>query len=114
MKTGDRPCCQEFEELLVPQFFKALGDPNRIAILARLAVGNCGVTVREAAGCCTTDYSVVSRHLSILKEAGILTSEKRGREVLYQVRYDALARRLRELATAIESCCGAPTEEAQS
>ena len=103
---GGRACCKEFESLLSPQFFRALADPTRVAILARLAVEEQEVTVREVAGCCTTDYSVVSRHLATLRQAGILEAKKRGREVLYRVCHAALARRLRELADAIDRCCG--------
>ncbi len=91
-----------------PKFFKALGDPNRIAILARLA--GCGrpCTVTELNACCPVDFSVVSRHLALLREAGILEAERRGKEVYYSVRFDHVAATLRAIADAIEACCPAP------
>lgn len=91
---------------LAPQFFKALGDANRVAILGRLAQSCTPQSVGEVAGCCTVDMSVVSRHLATLRQAGILAAEKRGRTVYYSVRYQELVRTLRSLADAIEACCG--------
>jgi len=85
--------------------FKALADPNRVALLARLA--DCGrpCTVSEIACCLPVDLSVVSRHLRQLRDAGILHAERRGKEVYYTVRYGELVRTLRTLAGTIEACC---------
>lgn len=99
-----RGCCN-LESCLPPAFFKALSDPTRVTILARLARLCRPATVGEIAGCCPTDLSVVSRHLAILREAGILESEKRGREVYHRVRYSEMAGVLRGIAGAIEACC---------
>jgi ArsR family transcriptional regulator len=87
--------------------FKALGDPTRLAILGRLAAGDQTRAVSEIAACCTVDLSVVSRHLKVLAHAGIVESERRGKQVLYRVRIPNLVARLRALADALESCCGA-------
>ena len=104
-KRAGPTCCRPLETLLEPEFFKALGDPNRITILAQLAQGCVPQTVSEVAGCCPVDLSVVSRHLGVLKRAGILTSTKSGKEVRYQVRFDVLAQTLRQIADAIDACC---------
>jgi DNA-binding transcriptional ArsR family regulator len=100
--------CEQIEELFPPGFFKALADPNRIALLGRLATCCGSRTVSEVADCCPTDLSVVSRHLATLKQAGIVEAEKRGREVHYRVRYGEIARALRAMADAIDRCCPAP------
>jgi DNA-binding transcriptional ArsR family regulator len=56
--------------------------------------------------CCTPiDISVVSRHLATLRDAGVLSSEKRGKEVYYTVRGNALVESLRAIANEIEECC---------
>lgn len=91
-----------------PRFFKALCDPNRIALLVRLSkcCGPCSVS--ELSACCPTDMSVVSRHLAILRDAGILDCQKRGKEVCYTVRYSELVSTLRSIADAIEVCCPPP------
>jgi ArsR family transcriptional regulator len=90
------------------RLFKALSDPTRIALLAGLARRG-PATVSEVAGCCPVDLSVVSRHLALLREAGIVACEKKGKEVRCRIRYATLAGALRELADAIEACC--PTDD---
>ena len=102
-------CGEPLEDLLDPELFKALADPNRVILVARLGEQGGPTTVTEAAECCPVDVSVVSRHLSILRDAGVVTAEKEGRKVHYRVEYADLAGRLRELADAIEACCP-PTE----
>ncbi|UCD75119.1 MAG: winged helix-turn-helix transcriptional regulator [Phycisphaerales bacterium] len=98
-------CCSLLGRLLEPRFFKALGDGNRIALLSRLA-GLCRpCTVSEIACCCPVDLSVVSRHLAILRDAGIVDAQRRGKEVLYTVNYDVLAKTFRQIADAIDTCC---------
>jgi ArsR family transcriptional regulator len=98
-------CCADIGELMQPSFFKALSDPNRIAILARLATSCSACTVSEIADCCPVNVSVVSRHLAMLRDAGILAARKEGKQVYYSVRYAALADSLRQIADGIEACC---------
>ena len=103
--TGRAPgCCAGLRELLSPRLFKALGDPNRVALLARLADCRGGCTVSEAAACCNVDLSVVSRHLALLRDAGILEAQRRGKQVFYSVRATALADTLRTLADLLSGC----------
>lgn len=92
-------------KLLEPRFFKALCDPNRVAIVVGLAQCPGPRTVSKVAECCPTDLSVVSRHLAMLREAGILSAQKRGKEVYYAVRSADVVRTLRAMADAIETCC---------
>jgi len=98
-------CCGGLDAFLEPKLFKALCDPTRVAVLSRLTELAKESTVSEVAACCTVDFSVVSRHLSVLREAGIVESEKRGKEVYYHVRYQDLSASLRKLADAIDACC---------
>ncbi len=100
-----RRCCPDIGEVLQARFFRALCDPNRIALLTRLARCCKPCTVSEMSRCCPTDFSVVSRHLAILREAGILEAQKRGKEVYYSVRFEELVATLRSMADAIEACC---------
>lgn len=63
--------------------FKALGHPARVKIVRALADGEkCVCDLVEAAG---LGWSTVSRHLSVLREAGVVTDEKRGQQVIYQM-----------------------------
>lgn len=85
--------------------FKALSEPNRLAILSLLAHTGDAQGVSEVASCCDVDLSVVSRHLHVLRDAGIVEAERRGRHVRYRMKTAELVAELRALADAIESCC---------
>jgi len=104
-ESNDRKCCSGLDGLLSPRMFKALSDPNRVSILIRLAECCTPCSVSEVAECCPVDLSVVSRHLAILREAGILEARKRGKEVFYSVCSRTLVSTLRKIADAIEFCC---------
>jgi ArsR family transcriptional regulator len=81
--------------------FKALSDPNRLAILQMLrdeCGGECsfdaaaaGKTVSEIAGCCDVGLSTVSHHLRELRLAGLIDCERRGQWVRCSPNPDALA-----------------------
>ncbi|MDX1695728.1 MAG: metalloregulator ArsR/SmtB family transcription factor [Ketobacteraceae bacterium] len=95
----------DFSELLDSQFFKALSDGSRLSVLMQLIrIGN-GKTVTDIAACCPQSISVVSRHLKTLKESGIVSAEKQGKEVLYRFRNREVAAQLRRLADLLENCC---------
>jgi ArsR family transcriptional regulator, arsenate/arsenite/antimonite-responsive transcriptional repressor len=100
-------CTQALERHLRPELFKALCDPRRLALVAQLAVAPEPTNVSDAASCCGVHISGVSRHLSILRDAGVLTAIKRGREVVYRVNFREIVATLRGLADALEDCCTA-------
>lgn len=100
-------CTEILGGYLKPELFKALSDPHRLALLANLAVTPQPMTVSEASSCCDVHFSGVSRHLSILKQAGIVTAQKNGRQVSYQLNAKTLTDLLRGLANAIDECCAA-------
>jgi DNA-binding transcriptional ArsR family regulator len=51
--------------------FAALGDPTRLAIVARLAEGDASVT--ELAEPFSMSLPAISRHLKVLERAGLIT-----------------------------------------
>ena len=106
-KSVKSACCSDLAELLSPKLFKALADPKRLSLLVRVAEGGGPSTVSNVAKGSGVDMSVVSRHLAILREAGIIKCQKQGKEVLCKLRTDVVVRVLRELADALESCCPA-------
>lgn len=97
--------CGPVDALLDPELFKALADPTRVSLIACIAKCARGCSVGEVAECCDVDLSVVSRHLSLLARSGVLEATRRGRTVLYRVRYEDVCRTLRQLADALEECC---------
>lgn len=74
----------------IAAMFKALGDPVRLRIFSNIASHSRG----EACVCDVADVGVsqptVSHHLKRLREAGLLTSERRGTWVYYKVVPSAL------------------------
>ena len=95
-------CCGPVDELLDVELFRALGDPTRLRLLSCLAKCGRPCSVTELTECCVVDLSVVSRHLVCLERAGVLSSSKQGRTVLYTVRYKHLAEAFRALGKAID------------
>jgi ArsR family transcriptional regulator, arsenate/arsenite/antimonite-responsive transcriptional repressor len=98
-----RSCRDGLDELLVAGFFKALADPRRLQIVSELAGSDGCRTVGSVASCCPIDQSVVSRHLAILRQAGIVNAERNGKKVLYTLDTGTLADRLRALADALDA-----------
>ena len=67
--------------LLLSDFFKLLGDNTRISILTILDQNE--VCVCDIASILNMTKSAVSHQLKVLKDAGLLTSRKQGKEVFY-------------------------------
>jgi DNA-binding transcriptional ArsR family regulator len=108
-QLGSGASCCGLPAMPDARFFRALCDPTRLRILARLIEAREPQTVSEIAEQFPVDVSVVSRHLAVLRDQGILMAEKQGKEVRYSVHYGFLASALHGFATAVESCC--PSEE---
>ncbi len=63
---------------------KALAHPTRLFIVDQVAKDEkCVGELQELIG---ADVSTVSKHLSVLKEAGVVSDEKRGLQVFYRLR----------------------------
>jgi ArsR family transcriptional regulator, arsenate/arsenite/antimonite-responsive transcriptional repressor len=79
--------------------FKALADPHRLTILATLARAGDEVCVCDFTSALPLNQPTVSHHLKILRDAGLVTWERRGTWVYYRLAGDAKAR----LAAAVGS-----------
>ena len=65
------------------EVFKALGHADRLRIVDDLAAGErCVCDLVDSVG---SSWSTVSRHLAVLKAAGIVADEKRGLQVFYRL-----------------------------
>jgi DNA-binding transcriptional ArsR family regulator len=95
--------------------FHALADPHRRAILA--AVRNERRAVGEIAAGLGLSQQIVSHHLKVLREAGLVTGTRSGTRHLFAVRVEGLAvgkgffddfwpERLNALKRAVESSGG--------
>jgi len=73
---------QKFEARAL--IIKALAHPTRLFVVDELSKGErCVCELTEMIG---ADISTVSKHLSVLKQAGIVEDEKRGLQVWYSLR----------------------------
>jgi ArsR family transcriptional regulator len=75
------------------RLFKAMGDPVRLRLLSLIASHAGG----EACVCDLTDVfdltgPTISHHLKVLREAGLISGERRGTWIYYRVHPEALGR----------------------
>ncbi|GAC1407339.1 MAG: metalloregulator ArsR/SmtB family transcription factor [Candidatus Velthaea sp.] len=72
--------------------FRALADAHRVTILATLACAEGEVCVCDFTAGLPLNQPTVSHHLKILRDAGLVTSERRGTWVYYRLAADARSR----------------------
>lgn len=97
--TSDAPWVPIVREPLDPAragvaapMFKALGDPVRLRLLSMIAsAGDGEVCVCDLSGEFALTGPTISHHLKVLREAGLVHSDRRGTWVYYRVVPGALA-----------------------
>lgn len=73
--------------------FKALGDPVRLRLLSLIASHEGGEScVCDLTGVFDLTGPTISHHLKVLREAGLITGDRRGTWIYYRVEPDALQR----------------------
>jgi len=68
--------------------FKALSDPTRRQVLAMLRGGP--MSAGEIAARFDVSKPTMSAHFAVLREAGLVTSEREGKSVIYQIQMSVL------------------------
>ncbi len=75
-KTASKELYSDTMQRMMAKGFAALGDPNRLKIVGKLLEGACSVgDLRSVVG---GSMANVSKHLSILKAAGLVQSGREG------------------------------------
>lgn len=82
------------------ELLQAVGDKTRLAILRKLLAGD--VHVAELTRDLAVEQSLLSHHLRVLREHGLVTSRRDGKSVLYSLSQDARTRDLQRLELG---CC---------
>lgn len=77
----------------------ALADPTRLAIVRQLA-SEAETCACDFTSCCDVRQPTVSHHLRVLRDAGVVTAERRGTWVFYRLAPD-VAERLAGLARGL-------------
>ncbi len=98
-------------DTLDTEFFSALCEPVRVELLRVLMVKGRSDIQTIAEGF-SQDRSVISRHLKVLQQAGIVTSEKISRHQFFQINGEYILQTLSSMTSVIKDiipiCC--PTE----
>ena len=101
VRKGEKDRLQRRADVL-----KALAHPSRLIMVEELAKGErCVCELRELVG---ADMSTVSKHLAVLKKAGLVESDKRGLQVFYSL----LSPCVLNFFTCVESVIEAHREQA--
>lgn len=76
------------EPAAAARFFRVLGDPTRLRMLELLSEAD--RTVGELVAALGQTQPRVSTHLACLRHCGFVTTERRGKEVVYRLALDGL------------------------
>jgi len=85
-------------------FIKSIGSETRMNILLLFLDGQ-ERTVNQITDAIRLGQPTTSEHLAVMKRAGVLVSEKRGKEVFYRPDRIRIARYLETLSTVLKMCC---------
>ena len=86
--------------------FRALSDPKRREILRLLRSGD--LTAGEIAGRFPVARSTLSEHLGVLRDAGLVVTERRGAVIVYSLQVAAYE----ELVAAVMDALGVGVDRA--
>jgi ArsR family transcriptional regulator, arsenate/arsenite/antimonite-responsive transcriptional repressor len=83
------------------KLLQALAEPTRMAIVRQLASDG-EVCACDFTDCCGVSQPTVSHHLKVLREAGVVSAERRGTWIYYRLESKAASRiaNLGQLLTA--------------
>jgi DNA-binding transcriptional ArsR family regulator len=68
---------------MVNAVFRAMADPTRREVLRLLRARP--LTSGEIAQAFPASWPTISRHLAVLKEAGLIAAERRGQHIVYEL-----------------------------
>lgn len=69
------------------QILSALADPVRLSIVRMLGEADC-VCACDFTECCAVSQPTISHHLRVLREAGVVVSERQGTNIVYSLATD--------------------------
>jgi ArsR family transcriptional regulator len=92
-----------FDIQKITHLLTALGEPVRLEIIHQLAQQE-QMNVGDLASKFRLSRPTISHHLKILKDVGVVQSEKRGQEAYYWVNRDALILGLQQVVDTLKSC----------
>ncbi len=85
------------------KFFKTISEPVRLEIL-KFLMANGRSDIGTIAEHMPQDRSVISRHLNLLHESGILSCEKETRHIFYEINGQAFINKLENFTEQVKQC----------
>jgi ArsR family transcriptional regulator len=70
------------------RFLQALADPVRLSIIRQIVACDDSVCACDFVECCTVSQPTISHHLKVLREAGVVTCERQGTNIVYSLAPD--------------------------
>ena len=83
----------------VSKAFRALADPTRRQILQELKQGE--MAAGQIAACFTISGPSISRHLSILKNAELISERRQGNRIIYRLEPEQVALAVGDFLSAV-------------
>lgn len=77
----------------------ALADPVRLSFVRQMAE-NDGICACDFSECCSVSQPTISHHLKVLREAGVVRSERQGTNIIYTLAPD-FTRRLAGIGASL-------------
>jgi DNA-binding transcriptional ArsR family regulator len=103
MVNAQSKALDELVGVMDSKLFKTLSEPVRIEIL-RFLIETGRADIGEIAQKLPQDRSVISRHLHLMSEAGLLSTEKEGRHVYYEINGPTFLERLENIVSSFKKC----------
>ena len=94
------------KDTLDSNFFKALSEPARIEVMLVMA-GLGEADVSSISNQMEQDGSVISRHLKLMAEAGVVRCQKSGRHKLYRLNGPSIIEKLKALTSSLQAAVAA-------
>lgn len=103
MATKTPQVLDDLVRALDSKMFKVLTDPTRTQILKFLML-NGRADISTIAAHLPQDRSVISRHLNMMAEAGLLIAEKETRHRFYTVNCESFLREFEDIVANLKTC----------
>ena len=99
--------CKQKDYEVRARVMKALAHPSRLLMVDALENRErCVCELTELVG---ADISTVSKHLSVLKDAGIVTCQKRGLQVFYRLQCTCIPQFFECIESVLKQGAGSPS-----
>lgn len=103
MTNARQDALDELVEVMDSAFLKALAEPVRVQILKHL-IAHGASDISAIAEQLPQDRSVISRHLKVLADAGLVGVEKQGRHRFYRILPGTFIGRLEGILAQAKRC----------